>query len=57
MKTSYTLTFSVSFIKLIKHVFEYYESIVAPEGTSYNGLKGEAWSKRFVRGVFFYELC
>ena len=57
MKTSYTLTFSVSFIKLIKHVFEYYESIVAPGGTSYNGLKGEAWSKRFVRGVFFYELC
>ena len=30
MKTSYTLTFSVSFITLIKHLFEYYESIVAP---------------------------
>ena len=26
-------------------------------GTSYDGLKGEARSKRFVRGVCFYELC
>ena len=26
-------------------------------GTSYDGLKGEARSKRFVRGACFYELC
>ena len=26
-------------------------------GTSYDGLKGEARSEKFVRGVCFYELC
>ena len=60
MKTSYTVTFSVSLITSIKHLLSIMSPLLPQRlvgGTSYDGLKGEARSKRFVGGVCFYELC